>query len=399
MTQDEVATRLDLSRPTVGQIEAGNRTVSSLELDKLAHLFGRNIGEFLAQPFEEEDKLAALFRAQGDVAGQPGVVESLRQCIALGHELTSLERILGIDRDLTAVASYPIHTPRTRWDAIEQGQRLADEERRRLGLGSAPLPDLASLLEAQGVRTGLVDLPDDVSGLTLSDAKIGLFVVANRAHHVLRRRFSFAHEYAHVVVDRDRFGLVSRASERDDLLEVRANAFAANFLMPEDGVRQVIAGLGKGKASRVYAEVFDEVGSVDVEGRTEAGSQTVQMYDVVLLAHSFEVSRLTALYRLRNLRIVSEAEFESLRALDTAGKGKQLSKLLGLSEPDHEETRNEFQHRFLGLALEAYRREDISRGKLDELGRMVGLPGEAVDQLVDEAGLGDDEPVGASAAQ
>jgi Zn-dependent peptidase ImmA (M78 family) len=66
------------------------------------------------------------------------------------------------------------------------------------------------------VRTGIVKLPEDVSGLTLSDRNIGLFVVGNRTHHHLRRRFSFAHEYAHVGVDRDRAGLVSRTTDRDD---------------------------------------------------------------------------------------------------------------------------------------------------------------------------------------
>ena len=38
----------------------------------------------------------------------------------------------------------------------------------------------------------------------------------------------------------------SRESERSDLLEVRANVFAANFLMPEEGVRQFVGTLGKG---------------------------------------------------------------------------------------------------------------------------------------------------------
>ena len=46
-----------------------------------------------------------------------------------------------------------------------------------------------------------------------------------------------------MVADQERFGLISRVSERDDLIEVRANAFAASFLMPEDGVRQFCAGL------------------------------------------------------------------------------------------------------------------------------------------------------------
>lgn len=391
MTQDEVAKHLGVSRPTVVQIEAGNRSVSSLELVKLAYLFGRDIREFMAESFQEEDTLAALFRAQPDVTEQPAVMEKLRECMALGRELTNLERLVGIDRDLTAVATYTRQAPRNRWEAIQQGQRLAAEERRRLGLGSAPLPDLADLLETQGVRTGLVELPEDVSGLTLSDRNIGLFVVANRAHHHLRRRFSFAHEYAHVVVDRDRAGLVSRASDRDDLIEVRANSFAASFLMPEEGVRQFVAGLGKGSPSRAYAEVFDEAGSVDVEGRSEPGSQAVQLYDVVQLAHYFGVSRLAALYRLRNLRLVSAAEFEQLKALDDAGKGRQLAELLGLPEPDDSIVRNEFRHRFLGLALEAYRREEISRGKLTELATLVDLTADDLDRLLEDAGLNDDE--------
>lgn len=387
MTQDDAAKHLGVSRPTFVQIEAGNRSVSSLELDKIAFLFGRDIREFVADSFQDEDSLSALFRAQTAVIGEPTVLEKLRECMALGRELTNLERLVGIDRDLSAVASYPFPTPKSRWDAIQHGQRLAEEERRRLGLGHAPVPDMGELLESQGVRTGLVDLPDDISGLTLSDRKVGLFVVANRAHHYLRRRFSFAHEYAHVVADRDRSGLISRTSERDDLVEMRANAFAANFLMPEDGVRQFVAGLGKGKPSRAFAEVFDEAGSLNVEGRSEPGTQTLQLYDVVQLAHHFGVSRLSALFRFRNLRLVTEAEFEHLKALDEQGKGKQLAELLGLPEPDHMEMRSEFKHRFLGLALEAFRRDELSRGKLRELVAMVGFAADDLDQLLEDAGI------------
>ena len=392
MTQDEVASELGVSRSTVVQIEGGKRSVSSIELDRLAYIFGRDMREFVADSFEQQDALGALFRAQPDVAGQPAVVDRLRECMALGRELTNLESLVDINRDLSAVATYPFPQPRTRWEAIQQGTRLADEERRRLGLGVGPSPDITELLEMQGVRTGVVDLPDDVSGLTLSDRNVGLFVVANRTHHLLRRRFSFAHEYAHVVVDRDRFGLVSRASERDDLMEVRANSFAANFLMPEEGVRQFIATLGKGKPSRIYTDVFDEAGALNVEGRTEPGSQAVQLYDVVQMAHHFGVSRSAALYRLRNLRLVTGPDFDRLKALDQSGKGKELADLLGLPEPDHQSVRNEFRHRFLGLALEAYRRDEISRGKLKELVSMVRLTTDELARLIEDAGLDDAEP-------
>lgn len=389
LTQDQVAQQLGVSRPTVVQIEAGNRSVSSLELDRLAYLFGRDMREFVAESFQDDDTLAALFRAQPDVTDQPEVIERLRACMSLARELTSLERLVGIDRDITAVAIYPLPVPRNRWDAIQQGERLADEERRRLGLGVAPAPNLIELLESQGVRTGLVNLPEDISGFTLIERSVGLFVVANRAHHHLRRRFSFAHEYAHVVIDRTHAGLVSRASQRDDLIEVRANAFAAALLMPAEGVHQFVVGLGKGKPSRLHAEVFDEAGVLDVEGRTEPGSQTVQLYDLVQLAHHFGVSRASALYRLRNLRIVSQQEFGHLKALDDAGKAKQLAARLGLPEPHPWAERNTFRHRFLGLALEAYRRDEISLAKLRELGTLAGLSAADLDGLIEYASLDD----------
>ena len=389
LTQEQVGERLSVSRPTVVQIEAGKRSVSSLELDRLSHLFGRDIHDFVAESFEEPDSLSALFRAQPEVLAQPAVADALRDCVALGREITNLESLLGLDRGSAATAAYPMPTPASRWVAIQQGSRLAAEERRRLGLGDAALPDIAELLEAQGIRTGVVDLPEDVSGLTLNDNKIGLFVVANRTHHILRRRFSFAHEVAHVLADRDRFGLVSRSSERDNLIEVRANAFAACFLMPDAGVRQFVAGLGKGMPSRVYTDVFDEVESIDVEARTAPGSQVVQLYDVVQLAHHFGVSRIAALYRLRNLRLITQADFSRLRRLDDSGRAKQLADHLGLPEPDHS-ARDGFQHRVLGLALEAYRREDISRGKFIELAAMLGVGRERILSLIEDADLDDE---------
>jgi Zn-dependent peptidase ImmA (M78 family)/DNA-binding XRE family transcriptional regulator len=393
LTQEEVAGHLGVSRPTIVQIEAGKRSVSSLELYKLAHLMGRDLHEFMAESFAETDSLAALFRAQPDVLAQPAVAEALRDCVALGREITNLERLVGVDRGAAATAVYPLPVPASRWDAIQQGERLASEERRRLGLGDAALPDIAEMLEAQGIRTGVVNLPADISGLTLNDPKVGLFVVVNREHHVLRRRFSLAHEYAHVLADRDRFGLVSRTSERDNLIEVRANAFGASILMPEEGVRQAVSNLGKGLPSRVYTEVFDEVESLDVEGRTPPGSQAVQLYDVVQLAHHFGVSRAAMLYRLRSLRLITQAELDTLKQLDEGGRGKQIAAHLGLPEPNHAAIRDGFRHRILGLALEAYRREEISRGKLTELAAMLGIGRDEIDSLIEDAGLDDDSLV------
>jgi Zn-dependent peptidase ImmA (M78 family)/transcriptional regulator with XRE-family HTH domain len=386
LTQEDVAERLEVSRPTVAQMELGNRAVTSLELDRLARLYGRDLREFLVDEFQEQDALAALFRADDGVAGQSHVADALRNCAAIGREVTSLERLLGVDREGGAAAVYPVQAPRTRWQAVQQGERVAAEERQRLGLGSGPLGKLPELLESQNVRAAWIELPDDVSGLTMADREIGVFIVVNANHVGVRRRFSFAHEYAHALLDRERLGTVSRTTERDDLLEVRANAFAAGFLLPAEGVRQFMAQIGKGGPSRQRADVFDEGGVVEASTRAAPKSQDTQMYDVAELAGHFGVSRLATLYRLRNLRLVSDSEFLHLKQIEDSGHGKSVARLLQLPEIDEEEARDEYRHRFLSLALEAFRRGEISRSKLNELGNMIGLAEFDMAELLESIG-------------
>jgi Zn-dependent peptidase ImmA (M78 family) len=228
----------------------------------------------------------------------------------------------------------------------------------------------------------------------ISDSSVGVFVVVNRDHPAVRRRFSWCHEYAHVLLDRVQMGHVSRESERNDLLEVRANVFAANLLMPEEGVRQFVGTLGKGSASRLHAEVFDETGVVPVDTRTAGGSQDMQIYDVVKLAYHFGVSVLSALYRLMNLRLITDKQFEHMKQMDSDGLSKQLAALLGLTEVSGEENISAFYRRYLILALEAYRREKISRRKLIEISTKLGVGETEIEQVIEGLGLVHDEPSG-----
>lgn len=47
MSQEEVATALELSRPAVTNIESGTRKVEAVELERLARLYGRTVEFFL----------------------------------------------------------------------------------------------------------------------------------------------------------------------------------------------------------------------------------------------------------------------------------------------------------------------------------------------------------------
>ncbi len=386
LTQEDVADRLGVSRPTITQIELGNRSVTSVELSKFAHLYGRDVREFLAETFDENETIATLFRADTDAVSNADVIDRVRECLALARQLTNLEFLLGVEREMAAVG-YDMPPLTRKWDAIQQGEQVAEEERARLGLGWAPLPEISELLETQAVRTGVVELPTDVSGLTLSHKSIGLFVVVNLQHVPARRRFSLAHEYAHVVMDRGRFGMISRESNRDDLLEVRANSFAASFLMPAEGVHRFAASLGKGKPSRLRAQVFDGETATPVEGRPGAHTQAIQIYDAAHLAHHFGVSRLAALYRLLNLGLLNQSELDQLKSAEEDNRAQGIAAALELPEPEDAASRNEFRHRFLNFALEAYRRGEISRAKLNELAAMVGMPPHDLDRLLQNAGL------------
>jgi Zn-dependent peptidase ImmA (M78 family) len=247
------------------------------------------------------------------------------------------------------------------------------------------------LIETQGVRTGTVAMPDSVSGLTISHPKVGPFVVINERHSRERRRFSWCHEYAHVLLDKDAIGIVSRESERNELREVRANSFAANFLLPEEGVRQFVASLGKGSASRIHADIFDEAGVVAIDSRTDPATQEIQLYDVVQLAHSYGVSVPSTLYRLRNLKLVSEPEFERLRSMDAEGRSRKIADALGVRTDETLEQRGEFQRRFLSLGLEALRREKISQTKFLQLADRVGVSPWIAQELLVNAGIDDAE--------
>lgn len=381
LTQEDVAAQVGISRGALAQFEGGAKAPNSLHLVRLASIYRRELGELLAEQFDEaaRDPITALFRADPQLASDQERAVAIAECVKLCREYTNLETLLGIDQDRVYDVTYNTPPLRTRWDAIRQGERLAESERARLRLGDDPLPNLAELLEAQGVRFVEMSLLETISGLFLGDAKYGPSIIVNDDHPPRRRVFSCAHEYCHVLVDRDRGGLVSRTENREELTEVRANAFAAAFLMPEAGVRGFVRRFGKGEQSRSELRAYDETAVVEAQRRREAHSQDMQVYDVAHLAHHFGVSYETALYRLLNLKLVTEEERVALvQQKETAAS---ITRFLG-PEPDAALSRKPFRHQLALLALEAFRREAISRAKLREVCDLAAVQPEEFKTLV-----------------
>lgn len=148
-------------------------------------------------------------------------------------------------------------------DAAKQGHRLARLVRSRLQPGGTPLGDLRALIE---VRLGIAVLVEPFETLNLRAAAIldvtrtGAAIVLSEDDAARRRtpalnRVYLAHELCHLLFDpiapgRVQIALDDKPQEqskdkgqgfsKDALLESRAKGFAAELLLPKEGVEELL---------------------------------------------------------------------------------------------------------------------------------------------------------------
>ena len=387
LTQDDVATALGLTRGAIAQIEGGMRAPNSLQLVRLAGLYAREPGDFLTGAFDpaDADPLVSLFRAD-QLTADPARNEVVRACLELSRRYDELEQLLGADRGTNYPVRYDVPQPRSRWESVRQGEAIAESERARLGLGGEPARSLVDLLQSQGIKLALLGLPDDVSGLSVFHPRFGLAIFINEQHSAGRQRFSYAHEYCHVLADRDLQSYVSKDDNRTDLREVRANAFAASFLLPRHGVESFLASLGKEATGRTV-RIFDDEQVITARGKAPTEPQTLGAGDVANLAAAFGVSYDAALYRLQNLGHLTDDQRGRLAAQ------RDLARLLPTGHALQEPQGPGFHRRLLSLAIDAFQAGLISAGRFRELCREADMGPEEIDRLVFDLDAAAPQPV------
>ncbi|MYF69905.1 MAG: ImmA/IrrE family metallo-endopeptidase [Proteobacteria bacterium] len=384
LSQQAAAQALDNPRTAITQLEAGSRSVSTLELTRFSELYLRPVADLLHEgpTDEDQDVLVALHRVAPGLEEDPATHEQVTRCVHLCREGVALVHLLGTEHR-SGPPSYDIPLPRSPGEAVAQGEETAEQERRRLGIANAPIADVSELIASQGIWASGVTLPDGMSGLFLRHPSIGLAILVNSSHPKGRKRFSYAHEYAPALLDRNGHVTVSSTDNSSDMVEKRANAFAAAFLMPRGGIRTSLRNLDKGLPSRQDHAIFDAAsgGHIEAAQRPPARSQRITYKDNAILAHHFGVSYQASAYRLKSLRYISTRECGHL--LDRESVGREY--LVALSKFDDvgnrerkqywdRELRSEIAH----LAIEAYRREEISRGRVLELSKTLRIGGDTL---------------------
>jgi len=388
LSQQAVADALDLPRTAVTNMESGSRAVSTLELTKLAEIYGYSAAFFLAanEEPEAEDLSVVLHRALPEMEHAPEVETAVQRLLDLYCEGAVLRRML----DQTIEQTVPNYAARMTnvGDSIRQGEAVAQEERRRVGLGNSPIRNIAEFISDQGIWTAATELPDSLSGLFVNHPTVGLAILVNRQHWPVRRHFSYSHEYAHALFDRSETVTTTRRENSSELMEKRANAFAAAFLMPPEGVAEQLAQIDKGHPSRLAQIIFDVANNstIEAEIRARPGSQVITYQDVAVLARHFGVSFEAAVWRLKSLNHISANETEAL--IDQKDIGNKYIKLLGFQElleegAPPEASEQELRSQLMRLAIEAFRQEEISRGRLIEIGRKLAIEGDELIELAE----------------
>lgn len=396
LTQEQAALAIGLSRTALVHIESGKRSLSTLELSGLSKLYQRSVTDFFAEDetsrSHEEDPLLIIHRLPTELINNPTIGREVARCVELCRIGVDLENTLGVRQSISS-PSYELPAPTRPWEATRQGERVAEAERRRLGLGSGPVSDMSDLIATQGIWASGVRLPDEMSGIFLRHSSIRMVILVNFNHPRHRKRFSYAHEYGHALLDRGNSAIVSRKENSLDLIERRANAFAAAFLMPSEGVQWFLELLEKGGPSRRYRVTYDPAGdnATEAEERPSPRSQQITYQDVAALAHYFGVSYPAAVYRLNDLNLISNTdktvllEWSSLAAQHVAFLRNDAQRSEENGKQPTRKADRELVSQIIWLAVEAFRRDEVNRGWLRDLSDKLEMPAEFLVELAEAA--------------
>ena len=293
LSQAAFARALGFSSEFISYLESGKRTPSFATLNRIAAFLNKDVAFFFYDRETAPDAFTVLFRAEAvDERTRDELQKFRRYC----DDYVRLETLTGRKLDLAPL-----------YGGIP-AERMAEEERRRLGLGDEPVKNVFELFESNGCRVLRMPMPEEsrVSGVFIYlEAKQAAFALVNSAQSAGRQAFSAAHEYCHYLKDRLEGPVIDNPDVFiDDYValyhprEQFAQAFAARFLMPPAKIREL--------------------------GDKEFRSRRVLYDQALYLKRYFGVSMLAMLRALRDMGFLEKARFEEYAQTDPAPREKDV---------------------------------------------------------------------------
>lgn len=290
LTRRDFGQRIGLDESKMSKSLRGTRRFSSTDLARIAQACAVTVDWLLTG---DEPALALAARTAGGDAG--GALAAARRLSTMRADLADL--------------GYPAPWQGPRLEHVpvgwsEQGRRLAGRALDEVDKAGRSVleEDLISVIEAVfGVDIAVADLGPGIDGLAAASAEVALILLATSPVPA-RQRFTLAHELGHLLagddqdvhLDRDIFD----PAQSKDPSEIRANAFASAFLMPQDALGD----------------------AVDPAGLTDSCFAT--------LACDLMVTPSALAYRLRNLQMIDSATCDRLKRMT----GPKAAHLAGRSD-------------------------------------------------------------------
>jgi Zn-dependent peptidase ImmA (M78 family) len=362
MEARELGELVDLHPSVISNIEHGKRSVKSDELARIAKALGVSPLAIL----EEGSLLWRLPVAPRSASGTVLRGEVLDRLTGL----TELHEVLAEWEPPIEAHEFP-SVDTTEWlKAARLVSKWASGELGELPPGDERFVALVKKIEEKFRVDVLVEerSTDSVAGASVTDPEFSLIFI-NATQPVTRALFSLGHELGHVLVQDGEFIVDEDLVAHSDS-ERFANAFAAELLLPEDGVR---SRTGDNPDARALCEVLDFYGT------------------------SYE----TLVYRLHNLQIVNAAGRDKLKNLGLRGLVSQIDDQALASRLLSRLGKRPSRHAPAILAERAFKgyREGVISAR--PLASLLGLPAEIVaagmeldaaatlDEAVSKSGLDD----------
>jgi Zn-dependent peptidase ImmA (M78 family)/DNA-binding XRE family transcriptional regulator len=182
----------------------------------------------------------------------------------------------------------------------------------------------------------------DISGLYIKHPTAGKCILVNYSEDVYRQRFTVAHECGHAILDEDKDFVVSFNWDESNLVEVRANTFASEYLLPLDLLKTIPA-----------YDSWDANKAIDYANRLKVSTTA--------LAFALKGKDLVsdnAMETIKNSRVPPEKKNDPELPADLSPRSRERKEDLlkkGLSEY------------YVNLCLNAYDQGLISTGRLAEV--------------------------------
>src|SRR5664280_2010777 len=301
LAQGEFAIKAGLDTSKMSKSLSGTRRFTSLDLANIAEVAGVTVDWLL-----HGDGLSPAMAARADVDRGAAVSAAIGRASAFAQTRADLKFLTG-----TNSSWVDLEFPRTgRW--LDQAAELVAKAVRQVearGLSPTDLT-LANVIEVVfGIDVAIIDIEPGCDGLAWRDADARLIVAATSATPT-RQRFTLAHELGHLLAGDDQALHVDQQvmgpGQRGVESEVRANAFAAGFLMPEERLRA----------------------ACDRETGPEGKLSEIAFSRLVM---EFAVSPSAMAFRLWNIGLISQSERSELVTLRTKECASRADQAEGLA--------------------------------------------------------------------